>query len=84
MRKLISAAAKSEWVVECEMSFRLGLNRVQEALVIALMIVFIFAVTYSDIEFTYKIGIAVLVFTIIFLISMASQAMKQQEEKKQL
>jgi low affinity Fe/Cu permease len=64
------------------MSFRLGLNRVQEALVIALMVVFIFAVTYSDMEFTYKIGIAVLVFTIIFLISMASQAMKQQEEQK--
>jgi hypothetical protein len=66
------------------MSFRLGLNRVQEALVIALMLVFIFAVTYSDIEFTYKIGIAVLVFVIIFLTGLASQAMKQQEEKKQL
>jgi hypothetical protein len=64
------------------MSFRLGLNRVQEALMIALMVVFVLAVTYSDIEFTYKIGIAVLVFTIIFLISMASQAMKQQEEQK--
>lgn len=66
------------------MSFKLGLNRVQEVLVLALMIVFIFAVTYSDIEFTYKIAIAVLVFAIIFLTSMASQAMKQQEEKKQL
>lgn len=66
------------------MSFKLGLNRVQEVLVIALMIVLVFAVTYSDIEFTYKIGIAALVFVIIFLTSMASQAMKQQEEKKQL
>jgi hypothetical protein len=54
----------------------------QEVLVLALMIVFVFAVTYSDIEFTYKIGIAALVFAIIFLTSMASQAMKQQEEKK--
>jgi hypothetical protein len=84
LRKLIRAAAKSEWVVERQMSFRLGLNKVQEALVIALMIVVIFAVTYADIEFTYKIGIAVLVFTIIFLTGLASQAMKQQEEKKQL
>jgi len=66
------------------MSFRLGLNRVQEALVLALMLVFIFAVIYSDIEFAYKIGIAVLVFTIIFLTGLASQAMKQEKEKKQL
>ena len=66
------------------MSFRLGLNRVQEALVLALMIVLIFALTYSDIEFTYKIGIAALVFAIIFLASIAIQAMKQEEEKKQL
>ena len=66
------------------MSFRLGLNRLQEALVLALMLVFVFAVIYSDIEFAYKIGIAVLVFAIIFLTGLASQAMKQQEEKKQL
>ena len=65
-----------------QMSFRLGLNRVQEVLVLALMIVFVFAVTYSDIEFTYKIAIAVLVFTIIFLVGMASQILKQQEEEK--
>ena len=66
------------------MSFKLGLNRVQEALVLAMMIVLIFALTYSDIEFTYKIGIAALVFTIIFLTSIAIQAMKQEKEKKQL
>jgi hypothetical protein len=66
------------------MSFKLGLNGVQEIFVLALMVVLVFAVTYADIDFTYKIGIAVLVFAIIFLTSMASQAMKQQEEKKQL
>jgi hypothetical protein len=65
------------------MSFKLGLNGVQEIFVLALMVVLVFAVTYADIDFTYKIGIAVLVFAIIFLTSMASQAMKQQEEKKQ-
>jgi len=66
------------------MSFKLGLNRVQEALVLALMVVLIFALTYSEIEFTYKIGIAALVFTIIFLTSIAIQAMKQEKENKQL
>lgn len=66
------------------MSFKLGLNGVQEVFVLALMVVLVFAVTYADIDFTYKIGIAVLVFAIIFLTTMASQAMKQQEGKKQL
>ena len=66
------------------MSFKLGLNRVQEVLVLALMLVFVFAVLYSDIELTYKIGIAVLVFSIIFLTSVAGQAMKQEEEKRRL
>ena len=66
------------------MSFKLGLNGVHEIFVLALMVVLVFAVTYADIEFTWKIGIAVLVFAIIFLTSMASQAMKQQKEKKQL
>ena len=64
------------------MSFRLGLNGVQEIFVLALMVVLVFAVTYADIDFTYKIGIAVMVFAIIFLTSMASQAMKQQKERK--
>ena len=67
-----------------KMSFRLGLSRVQEVFVIALMIVLVLAVTYSDIEFTYKIGIAALVFAIIFLTSMAGQAMKTEEEKKRI
>ena len=63
------------------MSFRLGLNRVQEVLMLALMIVFIFGITYIDVDFTYKIGIAVLVFAIILLVGMASQILKQQEEQ---
>jgi hypothetical protein len=66
------------------MSFKLGLNGVQEVLVLALMLVFVFAVFYSEIELAYKIGIAVLVFSIIFLTSMASQAMKQEEQKRRL
>jgi len=64
------------------MSFKLGLDRVQEVLVLALMIVFIFAVLYSNLDFAYKIGIAVLVFTVIILASMANQILKQEKEKK--
>lgn len=66
------------------MSFKLGLNRVQEVLVLALMLVFVFAVFYSEIELTYKIGIGVLVFTIIFLTGIAGQVLKQEEEKRRL
>jgi len=62
--------------------FKLGLDSVQEVLVLALMIVFVFAVLYSNIEFTYKIGIAVLVFSVIFLASMANQMLKQEKEKR--
>jgi protein-S-isoprenylcysteine O-methyltransferase Ste14 len=75
---------KKRETAERKMSFRLGLNTVQEVLVLALMLVFVFAVFYSDIELTYKIGIAVLVFSIIFLTTMAGQVLKQEEEKKQL
>jgi hypothetical protein len=66
------------------MSFKLGLNRGQEILVLALMMVFVFAVLYSDIELVYKIGIAVLVFSIIILTSVADQVLKQEEEKRRL
>jgi dipeptide/tripeptide permease len=52
--------------------------------VLALMLVFVFAVFYSDIELAYKIGIAVLVFSIIFLTTVADQAVKQEEEKTPL
>jgi len=67
------------------MSFRTGLGNlsgVQEVLVLALMLVSIFALFFSDIEFTYKIGIAALVFSIIFLASLANQLLKQEKEKK--
>ena len=65
------------------MSFKLGLNRVQEVLVMGLMIVLVFAL-WSNMELMYKISIGVIVFTLILLTSMASQVMKQAEERKQL
>jgi len=68
------------------MSLRLGLGNlstVQEIMVLVLMLVSVFALFFSDIEFTYKIGIAALAFSVIFLTSLASQVLKQEKEKKQ-
>jgi hypothetical protein len=69
------------------MSSRLGLGNmsgVQEALVLALMLVSVFALFFSDIEFTYKIGIAALAFSVVFLASLASQLLKQEDEQSKL
>jgi predicted cation transporter len=66
-----------------KMSLRLGLGNlsgVQEVIVLGLMLVSIFALFFSDIDFTYKIGIAVLAFSLIFLTSLASQLLKQEKE----
>ena len=64
------------------MSFKTGLDGVQEILVLALMTVFIFAVLSSNLEFTYKLGIAALVFSVIILASIANQILKQEQEKE--
>ena len=66
--------------------FKLGMDSVQEVLVLALMLVFIFAVVYSGMEWRYKIGIGALVFTLVFVATIANQALRQQreEEKKRL
>ncbi len=59
----------------------MGADKVQEGLVLALMIVFMFAVVYSSIDLTYKIGIGALVFSIILVASVASQGLKQQQDQ---
>ena len=67
------------------MSSRLGLSNLsgfQEILVVVLMLISFFAIFYSDIETGYKIGIAALVFSIIFLASMATQVLKQGISQK--
>jgi len=61
------------------MSLNLRLDKIQEALVLALTIVFLVAVFYSNIEFLYKIVVSVLVFTIIFLLGLVNQTVKQKE-----
>jgi hypothetical protein len=67
------------------MSLRLGLGNlstVQEVLVLALMLVSVFALFFSDMDFAYKLGIAVLAFSVIFLTSLASQLLKQEKEQE--
>jgi len=60
-------------------SLKLGLDKIQEALVLALMIVFFVAVFYSNIEFLYKIIVSAMVFSIIFLVGLVNQAIRQKE-----
>ena len=67
------------------MSSRLGLNNsaaFQQILTVVLMLISFLAIFYSDIEAGYKIGIAILVFTILFLVNVATQALKQGIPKK--
>lgn len=68
-----------------EMSLGSGLRNmsgVQEILVLALMLVSVFAIFYSDLEPAFKIGIAALAFSIIFLATLANQILEQEKEKR--
>ncbi len=56
---------------------------VQEVLVLALMLVSVFALFYVNISIMYKVGIAVIVFSVIFLTTLATQILRQQKESKQ-
>jgi hypothetical protein len=56
---------------------------VQEVLILALMLVSIFALFYAYMDITYKLGIAVLVFSIIFLSTLATTILRQGKETKQ-
>lgn len=55
---------------------------VQELLVLALMLVSVFALFYFDISIMYKVGIAVIAFSVIFLTTLATQILRQQKESK--
>jgi uncharacterized membrane protein YqjE len=56
---------------------------IQEALVLALMLVTVFALFYVNIDLTYKVGIAVIVFVVVFLITLATQMLRIEKETKQ-
>jgi hypothetical protein len=66
------------------MSFKLGIKGLQEILVLALMIVMIFALFYAQMDLTLKIGMAVIVFSVILLTTMATEALKQDKEQQRL
>jgi hypothetical protein len=53
---------------------------VQEALILALMLVSVFAILYIDMSIMYKVGIVVLVFSMIFLMTLATQILREQKE----
>ena len=59
----------------------MGLNRIQEVLVMGLMLVLVFAL-FSSMELIYKISIGAIVFTLIFLTSIVAQVLKQAEGPK--
>jgi len=43
----------------------------------------VFALFYVNISIMYKVGIAVMVFSVIFLTTLATQILRQQKESKQ-
>jgi membrane protein YdbS with pleckstrin-like domain len=55
---------------------------VQEVLVLALMVAAVFALFYVDMNIMLKVGIAVIVFSVIFLMTLATQILRQQKDTK--
>ena len=58
-------------------------SRVQEALVLALMLVVFLAIFSTNIDFTLKIGIGVIAVAIVFLATLAAGLLQQQKEIRQ-
>jgi 4-hydroxybenzoate polyprenyltransferase len=55
---------------------------IQEVLFLVLMLVTVFALLYVNIDLMYKIGIGAMVFTIMFLMMMATQILNQQKDER--
>jgi ABC-type transport system involved in cytochrome c biogenesis permease subunit len=55
---------------------------VQEVFILALMIVTVFGLFYVGMSIMYKVGIAVIVFSVVFLMTLATQILRQQKETK--
>ena len=55
---------------------------IQEVLVLALMLVSVFAIFYVNMDIAYKIGMVVIVFAVVFLTTLATQMLRQQVEVK--
>jgi hypothetical protein len=58
-------------------------NGIQEALILALMLITMFALFYVEMDIIYKVTLGVFAFTIIFLASIASAILKQQKQIKE-
>lgn len=56
---------------------------VQQALFLVLMLVTLLAVFSTNWNFTYKVGIALIAFAILFLSTLAAALLQQQKEIKQ-
>ena len=56
---------------------------IQEALILALMLVTVLALFYVEMDVIYKVTLGVFAFTIIFLATLASAILKQQKELKE-
>jgi hypothetical protein len=55
---------------------------VQEALMLALMLVSMVVLFYVDIDFSFKLGIIVLVFAVIFLATLANQRLREEAQAR--
>lgn len=64
------------------MKRRMNSRSVREFLSFALIAGFFFMVFYLNIGLLYKIFMAVLVFTMVFLLGLADEAVKQIEDRK--
>ena len=55
---------------------------IQEAFILALMLVSVFAILYLGMSVMYKVGIAAMVFSVIFLMTLATQILREQKETR--
>ena len=55
---------------------------IQEALILALMVITMITLFYVNIDFNYKVGIAIFTFAIVFLATLANAMLQAQRELK--
>jgi hypothetical protein len=55
---------------------------IQEALILALMVITMITLFYVNIDFSYKVGIAIFTFAIVFLATLANAMLQAQRELK--
>jgi len=53
---------------------------IQEAFILALMLVSVFAILYLNMSIIYKVGIVALAISMVFLMTLATQILREQKE----